>query len=60
MVVVGRVLFLMDVKVPEGDRLGEGGEELGWGRRVRKQFQIEDAWLSQKDGPMVQFKRRSV
>ncbi|TVY31882.1 Cytochrome P450 monooxygenase [Lachnellula subtilissima] len=60
LVTVGRLLYRMDVRVPAGDSVGAGSEELGWGRRSKRNFQIRDAYVAVKDGPMLQFKRRGV
>ena len=53
---IARTLYRLDVKAAHGLTLGEGDPELGWGRRDRKQFQLYDAYISMRDGPMVQFK----
>ncbi|TVY86296.1 Cytochrome P450 monooxygenase [Lachnellula willkommii] len=60
LVTVGRLLYRMDIRVPVGDSLGAGSEELGWGRRGKRTYQIRDAYVAVKDGPMLQFKRREV
>jgi cytochrome P450 len=59
-VITARILYRMDVQCPPGDNLGGGSRELGWGRRDRKQFQLEDAFVSLVNGPMVQFRKRVV
>ncbi|MCJ1246970.1 hypothetical protein MMC30_004181 [Trapelia coarctata] len=59
MITVGRVLYGMEVRAEPGSRLGEGAPELGWGRRNRNQYQVGDAYISLRDGPMLQFKRCS-
>ena len=55
---IGWTLWRLDVRAAPGERLGEGREELGWGRRDPKQYQLTDAYVSMRDGPMVQFKKR--
>ncbi|KAH6677113.1 putative cytochrome 67 [Halenospora varia] len=60
MLTVGRTLYVMDLKAPSGDSLGAGAPNLGWGRRDKNVFQVRDAYLSLRDGPMVQFKRRET
>ena len=60
MITVSRTLFQMDVRAAPGDTLGEGSSELGWGRRLKHQFQVRDAYVSLRDGPMVQFRRRAT
>lgn len=56
--VLARTMLRFDLRKTPGSTLGEGSPELGWGERNRKQFQIEDAFVSVKEGPKVQFKRR--
>lgn len=60
MITIGRLLYQMDVRTPPGDTLGEGRPELGWGRRQRGHYQQKDAYVSLREGPMVQFKKREV
>ena len=55
-----RTLFRFDVRAAPGSTLGEGAPELAWGRRDRNQFQLDDAYISMRDGPMLQFKEREV
>ena len=55
---IGRTLWRLDVRAAPGDTLGEGREELGWGRRDPKQYQLTDAYVAMREGPMVQFKKR--
>jgi cytochrome P450 len=58
--VVARTLLRFELRKTPGSTLGEGSPELGWGERNRKQFQITDAYVSLKQGPEVQLKRRRV
>lgn len=60
MLATARTLYQMDVRVPPGSTLGEGSPNLGWGRRNKNQFQFKDAYITLRDGPMVEFKKRSV
>lgn len=60
MITVARTLYQMDVRMPPGSTLGEGAPHLGWGRRSRNNFQLRDAYVSLRDGPTVQFKKRAV
>ena len=55
---IARTLHRLDVRAVPGSTLGEGAPELGWGRRDRNQFQLDDAYVSMRDGPMLQFKKR--
>ena len=58
MLVTARTLYRMDVRLAPGSTLGEGTSELGWGRRDKNQFQVEDGYVSIRHGPMVQFRQR--
>lgn len=58
LLVIARTLYRMDVRTAPGSTLGEGAAGLGWGRRTKNQFQLEDAYISIRDGPMLQFRRR--
>ena len=55
---IARTLYRFDVRAEPGSTLGEGSPELGWGRRDRRQFQLDDAYISIRNGPMIQFKKR--
>ena len=55
---IARTLHRLDVRAAPGSALGEGAPELGWGRRDRNQYQLVDAYVSMREGPMLQFKRR--
>ncbi|KAL9007636.1 MAG: hypothetical protein Q9173_007140 [Seirophora scorigena] len=57
---IARTLYRLDVRAEPGSALGEGAPELGWGRRDRKQYQLDDAYVSLRDGPMIQFKKREL
>lgn len=59
-IALARLLHLLDVKVPEGDCLGQGAPDLMWGRRNKNQFQLDDAFIACKQGPMAQFKKRQT
>ena len=57
---IARTLFRLDVRAAPGSTLGEGNPSLGWGRRNRNEYQVFDAFVSMRDGPMIQFKRREA
>jgi cytochrome P450 len=59
---IARTLHRFDVRKPAGDGygIGEGTETAGWGMRNKNIFQLKDSYISVRNGPMVQFKRRSV
>ena len=58
LLVVSRTLYRMDVRLAPGSTLGEGAPELGWGRRDKNQFQLLDAFVAIRQGPLLQFRRR--
>lgn len=58
LLVVAKTLLRFDLRKAPGSTLGEGSPELGWGARDRKQFQVVDAYVSLKQGPEVQFRKR--
>ena len=55
--VVSRTLYRMDVRQAPGITLGEGSPELGWGREDKNQFQLLDAFVAIRQGPVLQFRR---
>lgn len=59
MITVARTLHRFEIRRAPGSTLGGGGHELGWGARDRRQFQLEDAFISLRQGPEVQFRKRS-
>ncbi|KAI0396313.1 benzoate 4-monooxygenase cytochrome P450 [Xylariaceae sp. FL0594] len=58
LLVVARTLLRFELRKAPGSTVGEGRPELGWGARDRKQFQVVDAYISAKEGPEIQFRRR--
>ncbi|KAI9154863.1 Cytochrome P450 monooxygenase apf7 [Paramyrothecium foliicola] len=56
MVTVGRTLYRLDVRRAPGSTFGGGAPEMGWGARDKDQFQVLDAYISQRKGPEVQFR----
>lgn len=60
LITVAKTLHRMDVRLTPGDTLGAGSPELGWGARDRNQFKLKDAYVSIREGPTVQFRRRIV
>ena len=57
---MARTLYRFDVRAEPGSTLGEGSPELGSGRRDRKQFQLDDAFVGIRNGPTIQFKKGEV
>ncbi|KAI1651881.1 cytochrome P450 [Daldinia loculata] len=58
MIVIARTLHRFDVRREPGSTLGSGRPEYGWGARDSKQFQLSDAYVSMRRGPMLQFRKR--
>jgi cytochrome P450 len=58
--IIGRTLWRYDVRQAPGQCVGEGHHDLGWGRRNPNHFMLRDAYISLRDGPIVQFKKRMV
>lgn len=58
LLVIARTLYRMDVRTAPASTMGEGSAKLGWGRRNRNIFQVEDAYVSLRQGPMLQFRKR--
>jgi cytochrome P450 len=57
--VFARTLWRMDVRLAPGTHVGEGRPDLGWGRRDPRQFMLKDAYVSMREGPLLQFRARS-
>jgi cytochrome P450 len=58
LVVVAKTLYRFELRRAPGSTAGEGSPEQGWGARDRKQYQVVDAFVSLKEGPELQFRRR--
>ncbi|KAK2612686.1 hypothetical protein QQS21_001303 [Conoideocrella luteorostrata] len=58
LIVIARTLYRLDVRRVPGSTFGGGAPELGWGRRDKRQMQLQDAYISLRRGPEVQFRRR--
>ncbi|KAI1267643.1 benzoate 4-monooxygenase cytochrome P450 [Xylariaceae sp. FL1019] len=58
LLVLAKMLLRFDLRKTPGSTMGEGRPGLGWGARDRKQFQVIDAYVSLKQGPEVQFRKR--
>lgn len=59
-ILVGRMIWRMEVRAVEGDSLSEGNNDMRWGRRGKGHFQIGDNYIAVKDGPMLQFRPRAL
>jgi cytochrome P450 len=55
---LARTLWLYDMRLATGMRVGEGGTDLEYGRHRAEEYQLRDSFTSMKDGPMVELRRR--
>jgi cytochrome P450 len=60
LITVARTLYRIDVRIPQGNFLGGGAPELGWGRRDKNVYQLQDAYVAIRNGPMVEFRKRDI
>ena len=60
MTTIGRTLYRCDVRRLPGSTVGGGSPELGWGRRSKDRYVLKDAYVTFKDGPILQFKKAKV
>ncbi|RYP75443.1 hypothetical protein DL771_002328 [Monosporascus sp. 5C6A] len=58
MITAARTLHRFELRRAPGSTLGGGNEDLGWGGRDAKQYQLEDAYIALHQGPEVQFRKR--
>ncbi|KAI5928773.1 benzoate 4-monooxygenase cytochrome P450 [Camillea tinctor] len=58
--IVARTLFRLNIRRAPGSTLGGGQPSLGWGASDETQLHIEDAYVSLRHGPIVQFKKRAL
>ncbi|KAH7130094.1 cytochrome P450 monooxygenase-like protein [Dendryphion nanum] len=57
---LARTLWRMDVRQAPGLHVGAGSPEQGWGRSDPNLYITRDAYITIRDGPMVQFKKRAL
>lgn len=57
-IMLARLLWLDDLRLQPGTRLGEGHPRLGKDKMRAKEFQLYDKSVSTHDGPMLQFRSR--
>ncbi|KFX99251.1 hypothetical protein V490_01879 [Pseudogymnoascus sp. VKM F-3557] len=60
LIATAKTLHRMDVRLAPGDTLGAGAPERGWGMRSTDHITLKDAYIAVRDGPMVQFRRRTT
>ncbi|TGO46779.1 hypothetical protein BCON_0308g00090 [Botryotinia convoluta] len=58
---LGRTIHGCDVRRPIDDisNRGSGRSEYIWGQRNKNQYQVVDAFLALRNGPVIQFRRRA-
>jgi cytochrome P450 len=61
-IAIARTLHRFDVRRPPGNEngVGQGTPTACWGMRNRNIFQLQDAHIAVRNGPMVQFRKRCV
>ena len=59
MMAVAKTVYNIDIRTVPGSKLGEGSPGRGWGKRNRNVYQLRDLYMATRDGPMVQFRKRS-
>ncbi|EME80913.1 uncharacterized protein MYCFIDRAFT_32845 [Pseudocercospora fijiensis CIRAD86] len=59
MIVMAKVVWNFEIRQDEGNPLGAGDEKGPEGRRCVDQYQVKDAFVAMRDGPMIQFRRRT-
>lgn len=60
LITAAKTLHRMDVRLAPGDTLGAGSPERGWGMRRKDHVTLKDAFIAVRDGPMLQFRRRTT
>lgn len=56
----GRLLWLYDLRFAEGEKTGGGFATSGRGRERETEYQLKDIFIADREGPVVQFKRRQA
>ncbi|RHZ58985.1 hypothetical protein CDV55_100776 [Aspergillus turcosus] len=55
---IASTLWQYEARLLPGDMTGAGSKAQGWGKRNPNIFHVKDKYISVRDGPMVQFKKR--
>lgn len=58
MLIVARTLHRFEIRRAPGSTFGGGNPELGWGASDSAQMHLQDAYITLRKGPEVQFRRR--
>ncbi|KAI1437349.1 isotrichodermin C-15 hydroxylase [Xylaria sp. CBS 124048] len=59
MTTIARVLFIYDMRKSNMADPAEGRADLEWGRQRKEEYQLIDQFTSLKNGPMIEFRKRS-
>ncbi|OJJ72072.1 hypothetical protein ASPBRDRAFT_153044 [Aspergillus brasiliensis CBS 101740] len=59
-VTVARTLWQYEARLLPGDTTGAGSKTEGWGKKDPNTFYIKDKYISVRDGPMIQFRKRDT
>jgi cytochrome P450 len=59
-ITIARLVWLYDIREAEGEKIGEGKNTLGFGRARKNEYQIGDRFVAQRDGPIIEVKRRAA
>ena len=57
-IAMARLVFRMEFEAVAGDMRGVGRPEFMWGRKNKTQWQVDDALVVARDGPLIRFKLR--
>jgi cytochrome P450 len=57
-IIVARTLWRFDIRQTPGQTLGQGHPSLGWGRRNPNHYQVTDAYITLRQGPVIQYRKR--
>lgn len=56
---IARTLWRLELQAVPGQTLGQGSRSLGWGRHDPRHYQMDDAFISLRKGPILQFRKRN-
>lgn len=59
-IVLAKMVHALEIRPDPKDNTGAGGPALAIGRREIGQYQLYDAFVAMRNGPVVQFKERSL
>ncbi len=53
---LARIVYTYDMRLSPGTHLGEGRQDLEYGRHRPSELQLKDTFTSAKEGPLVEFR----